>query len=34
MLFQIREDDRWQLMERNYKEMLREYKSYKSKAVD
>lgn len=34
MLFQIREDDRWQLMDRNYRELLREYKSYKSRAVD
>lgn len=33
-LFQYREDDRWQQAEKDYRELLREYKSYKSRAVD
>lgn len=33
-VFQMREDDRWQYAEKEYNKLLREYKSYKSKAVD
>jgi hypothetical protein len=33
-LFQYREDDRWQQAEKDYRELLKEYKSYKSRAVD
>lgn len=33
-LFQIREDERWQIMEKEYRDLLSQYKSYKSRAVD
>jgi len=33
-VFKYREDDRWQIAEKDYKDMLKEWKSYKSRAVD
>lgn len=33
-VLELRDDDRWQIAEKNYRELLKEYKSYKSRAVD
>jgi hypothetical protein len=30
----LREDDRWQAVKEEYRELLKDYKSYKSRAVD
>jgi len=30
----LREDDRWQAIKQEYKELLKDYQTYKAKAVD